>query len=240
MTRGFVTIATGNERYYKMALKLLESYKFFCPQPVPFAIICDRENEYTEKFDNIILMDNPTNSYMDKIRLLEICPYDENIFIDADCLAYRNLNCYWEAFDGAADFSCFGKALPLDSKGGLFKREDVAEWSDKIHFVTHLHGVIYFIRKGKVCLELLETSKQLIESYNNYYFPGFPEPSDESVFALAMAIHNLKPVYKDPHSYIFVPVAEKLDCDILQGKLSYVTRAEGKIFGGVLGSLGKC
>ena len=45
--KGFVTIATGQERYYKLARNLLHSYRLFAKDPFPFAIISDRENEYT-------------------------------------------------------------------------------------------------------------------------------------------------------------------------------------------------
>ena len=48
MTRGFITIATGKELYYQLAKNLLLSYKLFTDQPYPFAIMCDRENEFTK------------------------------------------------------------------------------------------------------------------------------------------------------------------------------------------------
>ena len=84
MTKGFVTMATGDERYYKMAVNLLNSYRYFTKKPYKFAIISDQKNEYTDQFDDVVIIENAQKNYMDKIRLLEICPYDENIFIDAD------------------------------------------------------------------------------------------------------------------------------------------------------------
>ena len=86
MTKGFITIATGDERYYRMARTLLRSYRQTCAEPVRFAVIADRENEYTAEFDDVVILEKPTNSWMDKLQLLQCCPYDENIFIDADCL----------------------------------------------------------------------------------------------------------------------------------------------------------
>lgn len=42
--RGFVTIATGDEKYYKLAFNLLRSYKLHCTgEKLPFAVICDRK-----------------------------------------------------------------------------------------------------------------------------------------------------------------------------------------------------
>ena len=47
MTRGFITIATGRDKYYEMAKNLVLSYRLFCDNPLPFAIMCDKEYEYT-------------------------------------------------------------------------------------------------------------------------------------------------------------------------------------------------
>ena len=113
MTRGFVTIATGDEQYYRIAANLLRSYRFFSASPMPFALICDRENEYSAEFDHTIILKDPVFSYLDKLRLPECIPYDETIFIDSDCLAYRDLNEFWDAFKKAHDFSAFGRTTQL-------------------------------------------------------------------------------------------------------------------------------
>lgn len=55
--RGFVTVATGNEYYYKLARNLLRSYRIFNFK-YPFAILCDRNNKYTEEFDDVVILDN--------------------------------------------------------------------------------------------------------------------------------------------------------------------------------------
>lgn len=234
MIQGFVTMATGDERYYRMAVHLLRSYKFFTKNPYRFAIIADRENEYTAEFDDVVILDNAQRSYMDKVRLLETCPYDENIFIDADCLAYDDLNIYWSAFDGAPDFSVFGKALPLDSQEGWFKCNGAGKYKDSIHFVTHLHGVIYFIRPGKTCSKMLKLCYELIDSYDQFNIPYFPTPADESVFALAIAIMNLKPTDRFPEYYIFLPVAEVILADISEGKLEYKNPYDSYVSHGIL------
>ena len=92
-TKGFLTIATGREEYYRIASNLLRSYRMFCKTPLPFAILADKENTYTEGFDDVIIFpERANNSYLDKLSLGEYLPYDINIFIDADCLAYGDLN----------------------------------------------------------------------------------------------------------------------------------------------------
>ena len=67
--RGFVTIATGAERYYDIARNLLRSYRMFASINCPFAILCDRENEYTEEFDDVFLLEKAYCNYLDKLQL---------------------------------------------------------------------------------------------------------------------------------------------------------------------------
>ena len=62
MTKGFLTIATGNEKYFILAKNLLNSYRYFSEKPLPFAIITDRYNQYTDEFDNTIILDKATSS----------------------------------------------------------------------------------------------------------------------------------------------------------------------------------
>lgn len=56
--KGFVTVATGSEKYYKLAANLLCSYRKQGQGEYPFALICDRENEYTKAFDDIVLTED--------------------------------------------------------------------------------------------------------------------------------------------------------------------------------------
>lgn len=150
ITKGFITLATGSEDYYRLAKNLLHSYRFFSDRPLPFAILADRENEYTAEFDDVLILKNgANNSYLDKLSLGEYLPYDINIFIDSDCLAFGDLNKIFDCFDNADDFSCFGRTLPLDDKTGWFEYENLGDLKSKVSYIVGLHGGIYYMRKGK-------------------------------------------------------------------------------------------
>ena len=69
--RGFVTIATGKDEYFVLARNLLASYRFHTQDPLPFAVICDRENAWTKDFDDVVLVDSPKRSFADKLRILD-------------------------------------------------------------------------------------------------------------------------------------------------------------------------
>ena len=196
MTKGFITIATGKEEYYKLAHNLLRSYRYFCSDPLPFAILADRENEYTAAFDDVIIFpDGATNSYLDKLALAEFAPYDTTIFIDADCLAYGDLNVLFDHFRDADDFACFGRVLPLDDKTGWFEYENLGDLQERVSYVVGLHGGIYYMRRGETARKIFDDAKAFIPDYPKFKFKGkFDTPGDEPLVALSMAVNNCHPI----------------------------------------------
>lgn len=112
--RGFVTVATGSEKYYILAANLYVSYKVCGSGRYPFALICDRENMFSDKFEDVIQVQDSSSSTVDKL-LMRYSPYDENIFIDADSLVLSDIDDLWTIFEFEDDVSAFGKSLPLDS-----------------------------------------------------------------------------------------------------------------------------
>ena len=198
MTHGFITIATGDVQYYKMSVNLLHSYRWFSKTPVPFAILADQENEYTTEFDDVRLFPQAHRNYLDKLEMFALLPYDVNIFIDADCLAYGDLNRLFELFQNADDFSCFGRVLPLDDTTGWFEYKNLGELREKVSYVVGLHGGIYYMRKTDRCRVVLETAQELVPHYEEYRFKGkFATPGDEPLVALSMALNGCKPIPHD-------------------------------------------
>lgn len=204
LTKGFVTIATGKEQYYKIARNLLRSYRYTTESPLPFAILCEEENEYTKDFDVVKIYPKATRSYLDKVEMFELLPFDINIFIDADCLCFRDINRLFDIFEDADDFCCYGRVLPLDDKTGWFEYENLSEDLQKqIDYVVGLHGGIYYMRKTQKCRSVFETAKKFTENYSEYKFKGnFDSPGDEPVVALSMAVNKCKPISFNHHSIV--------------------------------------
>lgn len=221
-TRGFVTIATGQERYFNLARNLLYSYRQFASVQYPFALICDRENEYTPEFDDVILMKNAHCNYLDKLSLYDYLPYDETIFIDADSLAYGDLDEWWDIFKDADDFSLFGYAwTDLNSGRGWFiPRGDIDLW-DKISFIPDFNGGIYYLRRSKICEEVFKLANYFAEHFHEYQFNGFREAADEPVLALAMAVQHCWPLDIHEKGLIFAPSPQTVDLDITVPKAHY-------------------
>lgn len=195
-TKGFITVATGSEEYYRLARNLLHSYHYFCKKPLPFAVMTDQKNEWTSEFDDVILFrDGATNSYLDKLNMGEYLPYDINIFIDSDCLAYGDLNKLFDYFEKADDFSCFGRVLSLDDQTGWFEYENLGALKKKVSYVVGLHGGIYYMRKGETCDQVFKDAKAFVPDYPKFRFKGnFSNPGDEPLVALSMAVNNCHPI----------------------------------------------
>ncbi len=199
-TKGFVTIATGKQQYYEIARNLLHSYRFTTKEPLPFAILCDAENEYTKEFDDVRVYPNPTRSYLDKLEMFDYLPYDINIFIDADCLVFNDINRLFDIFENADDFCCYGRVLPLDDKTGWFEYDNLnADLKSQIDYVVGLHGGIYYMRHTEKTKKVLDDAKTFSKNYMDYKFKGkFQSPGDEPVVALSMAVNGCKPI---PHDF---------------------------------------
>lgn len=204
LTKGFITIATGKEQYYEIARNLLRSYRFTTKNPLPFALLCDAENEYTKEFDDVCIFDEARCNYLDKLEMYDYLPYDINIFIDADCLAFRDINRLFEIFSNADDFCCYGRVLPLDDKTGWFEYENLnSDLQKQIDYVVGLHGGIYYMRKTEKCKKILDDAKDFALNYADYKFKGkFETPGDEPVVALSMAVNKCKPIPHDLSSLI--------------------------------------
>lgn len=226
LTRGFVTIATGSRHYYAIAANLLASYRLFAKDPLPFALICDRDNEYTDLFDDVVLLENPKRSYLDKLALPEHAPYDETIFIDADCLAYRDLNDFWSLFEDAGDFSAFGVSYPTTYEYAWFKQGDVGEYGAELDFIPDFIGGVYYIRKTEGLKAFAETCSNILARYSEFSFRQFSKPADEPIFALAMAIHGFQPVRRELAPICFYPHATSFSADMLRGEVRYASRYE--------------
>lgn len=230
-TKGFITLATGKEEYYILAKNLLQSYRHFSKEPLPFAILADRENQYTKDFDDVVLFPEgeATNSYLDKLKLGEYLPYDYNIFIDSDCLAYGDLNQLFEYFTDADDFSCFGRVLSLEDKTGWFEYENLGELQSKVDYCVGLHGGIYYMQKSKKCSDVFESALNFVPDYQKYKFKGkFETPGDEPLVALAMAVNHCKPEpFKREAICCYWEYVNHMCIDISKGKATVTCEPKG-------------
>lgn len=167
INRGFFTIATGDEKYYKFANNLLQSYRLRNDK-YPFAILCDRENKYTKDFDQVVILNDVKYSYLDKFKMLIDTPYEEGIFIEPDCLIYRDISVFFDMLAKESDLSSFG-----------WNDDKITHWFDNPRKIIEKYGNVLeeiplfcpgymFIRKSETCnkiyYDLLELSEWIMKN----------------------------------------------------------------------------
>lgn len=219
--KGFVTVATGSDLYYKMAADLLRSYRGRGAGKYPFALICDRENEYTALFDDVILVDEFRKSTVDKL-LMRHSPYQESLFLDADILILENIDDLWDVFREADDVSVFGCTLPLDSQAGWFTYEGSGKYKPMVKYLLSMNGGIYYFRKTPRADKIFDDALGVIGDYESIDFKYFDTPQDEPLMAMAMVINQCVPCVES-YPMIILPACEckvTTDCkgNVYEGK----------------------
>lgn len=199
-TRGFITVATGSEHYFNLAENLIKSYRLFNKNSrFPFAVITEKENLHTDLFDDVIIVENATHSYLDKFLMHKNLPYDENIFIESDMLIYSNIGFVFDIFKNADDFSCIGDVSDINEDSGWFQYSNLPEDIKRnILFNVGLHGGILYVRNSNKSNDIFLTAKQIIKEkerfVNSFRSACFRSLPDEPVLALSMAINKCKPI----------------------------------------------
>ena len=229
MKRGFVTIATGDVKYYKMALNLLLSYKYHTRNPLPFAIIAEKENEYTKLFDKVLLTNEVSHSFMDKFLLLKFFPWDETIFFDADSLAFGDLNEYWEIFEGATDFSSIGVNVGINGEGAWYDVDGIGEYGEHISYKTRVHLGVAYIKKSDSIKQLYNDCKNIYTNYDKLHIHTNPTCYDEVILGIAMPMNKMKAVANPDRMLACYPCLTSVSGDMKKGILSYTTAWKAEV-----------
>jgi hypothetical protein len=99
-TRGFVTLAVGHRRYLEMAVDLALSVAEHCQSPI--SLVADEalgrlaSDEFSGVFDSIIRL--PARFHIqkaEKFGVVGVSPYEEGLFLDADCIVLGSLDPLW-------------------------------------------------------------------------------------------------------------------------------------------------
>lgn len=231
--QGFITLATGDILYYKAAYQLLQSYRYqkgHCR----FCIVCDRKNKYTQVFDDVIVLENCHFDYRDKFELLRIAPYEKNIFIEPDCLIYKNIDDFWNMFQNATPLSAFGY-----NDGDLdfwFKNKQLIETTFNVKSIPIFNPGYLYIEKNKVssrCYnDLIEISKQIALdnrfSSEEKLFNGL-FLRDDPIFCLAMERNNCNcAVKQSTGKCLSLPsVIDFVELKMTMGQLSAIYNLNG-------------
>lgn len=228
LTKGFVTVVSGDEIYYKNAVNLLNSYRHFSKNPLPFTIIADRENDYTKQFDNFVLLKKSDRTYTDKIEVLLNIPYNQTIFIEPDILAYGDLNEMFSDFEQVDGFSMQGNMFELDSGNGWFLPEETKKYKDKIRFVPSFSSGMMYLNDREKCKKIYDVFADVLENFDEYNIGGNRNMLDDKCLSVAVAANNCKILPfngKWPLNYPFQKRNKlPMKINIRKGRLSFVEK----------------
>ena len=235
-SRGFVTLATGDEKYYRYAKNLLYSYRLHNIS-LPFAILCDRENEYTKEFDKVVVLENTTATYSDKFRVLVDSPYDETVFIESDCLVYHNLEEMFRLLSSGDDFTAFG-VNDDDIKVWFSKPEQLKEkYGGLFSSIPVFNPGYFFVRKSELTQKIYRDTKEV----SDWLIQSRPDDGkialfcndmlrDDVVFSMVMKLNGCRCVaHPSVGKCIFYPNTKRINkINVISGMLDVVQDKEYK------------
>lgn len=207
MTQGYIIVATGPLKFVEMAANLAASIRVMDPARA-ICLVHDAglaiPSELAPLFDDYVQLapDPEYPTVMTKIKLFDLSPYDETMFVDADCLMVkRDIDLYWEKSAGR-HFSITGEKITTGEWKG-YQIPDLMKQEGADYIVQMNSGVFYFDKSEQsreffagINKFYLERKKFLPVSINN----GTRKLSDELFFGVYMGKCHMTPMANDPHS----------------------------------------
>lgn len=189
---GIVTIALGEKRYIDMAKMLALSLIQIDPQ-IKRAVITDADKtEFDGLYDIYVPHDIALGKgLINKLYLDHYSPFEETLFIDADCLAFKPLD-DTIALCQNHSFVVFGDQI---NSGEWYM--DVAEICKKFNLqsIPLFNGGVYYFKKNEVTTNIYNKARELYENYTGLNFVKIRESiNEEPLIAVAMAINNIEAI----------------------------------------------
>jgi|TARA_B110000908_G_C10249487_1_gene450970 hypothetical protein len=189
-TRGFMTIAFGKERYIDMALSLGRSLKLNSPN-IKRAVVTDSKSVALKKiYDFIIPLNHDYGKNVEqKLHIDKYSPFEETLFIDSDCLVFRDLEFAFDLFKGS-------KAIAIGTE--FFFPNDTCVFADikevtqnlGIIKIPRFNGGVYYISKSSIQQNILIKARSFISNYKTVGFYSFRNqgPADELLIGASIEL----------------------------------------------------
>lgn len=194
ITRTLITIAVGKPYYLKLAENLLLSFmRWNSDNDIHFLLLTDNPG-FFERYQQpgkvsiqMLALAEADKSFTSKFMLLEHAIANENLFVDCDCLVYRDLGFVFDAFAGKS-FSTIG--TPVTS-GEFFCDVEKTLQQFGISVLPQFVGCVYYFRQDEASQAVFATAIQLKARYDEAGFIRLRnQENEEPLFAVAMAIHG--------------------------------------------------
>ena len=201
MTAGYLTLATGADKYLQMAVNLALSIKLNDPSR-PICLVHDKAIKPTalleKAFDRFVLLPEQEDyvGCLNKIRLYEASPFAATLYVDSDCYVVKNdMDRHWARFSGQP-FNLAG----TKRTSGRWYHFDIADICSRLHlpYVVEMNsGVFYFERTERAEAFFHRVNKLFREERNLLGFAHqgrFDQFADEPFIGTTMGIEKVEPI----------------------------------------------
>jgi len=202
-SQGYITIATGDRSYVEMAEHLALSVRLNDSRPI--ALITDENTTISDStralFSDVIIMPAREGyvGCMNKLRVFNFTPFEETIFIDADCLLIKaDMDRHWDRFSDH-DVNFLGEKL-TSGNWYHFDIENVLSALDIPYIVKMNSGLFYFKKNASAhaffdcCLNLVESQAEVLGCSHRVAV----QLADEPFFGAVLGMQRIDPVVYSP------------------------------------------
>jgi hypothetical protein len=203
--QGYLTVALDFDRYLDMAINLAYSIRHFDKER-PICLVHNDKVQLSDTakklFTHFVCLE-PREGYlgcMNKILLDEVSPFDETMYIDADCLLVKpDIDRHWRQMAGSY-FSMTGEKRQTGRWNNL-DIDKVRQMFSIPHVVQMNSGVFYF-RKGNETTRFFSRLRELFQDHrdllSNIHQSRAGQYADEPFFGVAMSEFGIDPLGGTP------------------------------------------
>jgi hypothetical protein len=198
--QGYVTLATGSRFYVEQAVNLALSLKLNDPGR-PRCLITDRAESLSEAyralFDEVLEIDDRRGFFgcLNKLRVQALSPFDETMYIDADCIVVKpDMDRHWMRLGGCA-FGISGEKKTSGKWYG-FEIADVVSTLG-VDYVGVMNSGVFCFRSGADSAIFFDTALRLVESHGELLGATHRHElqlADEPFLGAALGLHQIEPV----------------------------------------------
>ena len=202
--QGYITLATGSSYYIELAINLALSIKLNDPTR-PVCLVIDEgmklPPKYTPFIDDLAYLQERTgfNGCLNKLRLHEISPYDESMFVDSDCILVKNdMDRHWHKFQ-APGFSIAGGKVTRGHWYGFDITETNAALG--IEYMVKMNSGVFYFRDGPETEEFFDTALKLVDTHKHLlgsFHRNKLQLADEPFIGAAQGLLGMTPLSYAP------------------------------------------
>jgi len=221
--KGILTIAIGR-RYRAMAANLARSlWQFNAGERI--AIVTDDPGEFSSLGETVITVPYESRfgrGVRQKLYLDHYSPFEETLFLDADCLVFGSLKGIWEDCS-AVDFGVFGNNI-TDIRSWWYFADATPGFLAGLRQIPRFNGGLYYFKKGAGTEAVFTLVRALADDYEESGLALFRQGvADEPLFAVALgrlgllALSNEEGQLATPDEFGFCTA----HADVFAGRMTY-------------------